>query len=121
MEDNICLSLSLKQQAKMAEYCRSIFGEALLIDPLDKYSVSNTNARTHTQFQIICSDLTTTATGLSLLCVSIAGVRRPPAQSSGADGQNPHQEQEIAQTLQQRRHQKADGPTCQSEQRAGVT
>uniref|UniRef100_A0A0S7EWU4 Phosphoinositide phospholipase C n=1 Tax=Poeciliopsis prolifica TaxID=188132 RepID=A0A0S7EWU4_9TELE len=28
---------SLKQQAKMAEYCRSIFGEALLIDPLDKY------------------------------------------------------------------------------------
>lgn len=30
---------SLKQQAKMAEYCRSIFGEALLIDPLDKYPV----------------------------------------------------------------------------------
>uniref|UniRef100_A0A8C8DQ71 Phosphoinositide phospholipase C n=1 Tax=Oryzias sinensis TaxID=183150 RepID=A0A8C8DQ71_9TELE len=28
---------SLKQQAKMAEYCRSIFGDALLIDPLDKY------------------------------------------------------------------------------------
>lgn len=24
----------------MAEYCRSIFGEALLIDPLDKYAVS---------------------------------------------------------------------------------
>lgn len=23
----------------MAEYCRSIFGEALLIDPLDKYPV----------------------------------------------------------------------------------
>lgn len=39
------LSISLKQQAKMAEYCRSIFGEALLIDPLDKYPVSNT----HTQ------------------------------------------------------------------------
>ncbi|KAM3863352.1 1-phosphatidylinositol 4,5-bisphosphate phosphodiesterase beta-1 [Diretmus argenteus] len=28
---------SLKQQAKMAEYCHSIFGEALLIDPLEKY------------------------------------------------------------------------------------
>ncbi|ELK24388.1 1-phosphatidylinositol-4,5-bisphosphate phosphodiesterase beta-3 [Myotis davidii] len=28
---------SAKQQAKMAEYCRSIFGDALLIDPLDKY------------------------------------------------------------------------------------
>lgn len=28
-----------KQQAKMAEYCRSIFGDALLIDPLDKYPV----------------------------------------------------------------------------------
>ncbi|XP_063079502.1 1-phosphatidylinositol 4,5-bisphosphate phosphodiesterase beta-1-like [Engraulis encrasicolus] len=28
---------SPKQQAKMAEYCRSIFGEALLIDPLEKY------------------------------------------------------------------------------------
>lgn len=30
---------SAKQQAKMAEYCRSIFGDALLIDPLDKYPV----------------------------------------------------------------------------------
>ncbi|XP_077085692.1 1-phosphatidylinositol 4,5-bisphosphate phosphodiesterase beta-3 isoform X2 [Siphateles boraxobius] len=28
---------SAKQQAKMAEYCRSMFGDALLIDPLDKY------------------------------------------------------------------------------------
>ncbi|XP_008434128.1 1-phosphatidylinositol 4,5-bisphosphate phosphodiesterase beta-3 isoform X2 [Poecilia reticulata] len=28
---------SPKQQAKMAEYCRTIFGDALLIDPLDKY------------------------------------------------------------------------------------
>lgn len=37
-------SIRLKQQAKMAEYCRSIFGEALLIDPLDKYPV-----RTRTQ------------------------------------------------------------------------
>ncbi|XP_072351057.1 1-phosphatidylinositol 4,5-bisphosphate phosphodiesterase beta-1-like, partial [Scyliorhinus torazame] len=26
-----------KQQAKMAEYCRTIFGDALLIDPLEKY------------------------------------------------------------------------------------
>uniref|UniRef100_A0A8C8FMZ7 Phosphoinositide phospholipase C n=1 Tax=Oncorhynchus tshawytscha TaxID=74940 RepID=A0A8C8FMZ7_ONCTS len=28
---------SAKQQAKMAEYCQSIFGDALLIDPLEKY------------------------------------------------------------------------------------
>ncbi|XP_069394433.1 1-phosphatidylinositol 4,5-bisphosphate phosphodiesterase beta-1 [Paralichthys olivaceus] len=32
---------SLKQQAKMAEYCRSIFGDALLIDPLDKYPLES--------------------------------------------------------------------------------
>ncbi|XP_069000289.1 1-phosphatidylinositol 4,5-bisphosphate phosphodiesterase beta-1-like [Embiotoca jacksoni] len=32
---------SLKQQAKMAEYCRSIFGEALLIDPLDKHPLES--------------------------------------------------------------------------------
>ncbi|XP_019715512.1 1-phosphatidylinositol 4,5-bisphosphate phosphodiesterase beta-1 [Hippocampus comes] len=32
---------SLKQQAKMAEYCRSIFGEALLIDPLDRYPLES--------------------------------------------------------------------------------
>ncbi|CAI9167117.1 unnamed protein product [Rangifer tarandus platyrhynchus] len=31
---------SAKQQAKMAEYCRSIFGDALLIDPLDKYPLA---------------------------------------------------------------------------------
>ncbi|XP_027711865.1 1-phosphatidylinositol 4,5-bisphosphate phosphodiesterase beta-3 isoform X1 [Vombatus ursinus] len=31
---------SAKQQAKMAEYCRTIFGEALLIDPLDKYPLA---------------------------------------------------------------------------------
>lgn len=36
-----CVSCSVraKQQAKMAEYCRSIFGDALLIDPLEKYPV----------------------------------------------------------------------------------
>ncbi|KAM6949150.1 1-phosphatidylinositol 4,5-bisphosphate phosphodiesterase beta-3 [Aplochiton taeniatus] len=28
---------SAKQQAKMAEYCRTIFGDALLIDPLEKH------------------------------------------------------------------------------------
>ncbi|KAL7875886.1 hypothetical protein AOLI_G00108490 [Acnodon oligacanthus] len=28
---------STRQQAKMAEYCRSIFGDALLIEPLEKY------------------------------------------------------------------------------------
>ncbi|MCJ8731465.1 hypothetical protein PDJAM_G00199880 [Pangasius djambal] len=28
---------SARQQAKMAEYCRSVFGDALLIDPLEKY------------------------------------------------------------------------------------
>lgn len=33
------LSVSAKQQAKMAEYCRTIFGDALLIDPLEKYPV----------------------------------------------------------------------------------
>uniref|UniRef100_A0A4W5QP76 phosphoinositide phospholipase C n=1 Tax=Hucho hucho TaxID=62062 RepID=A0A4W5QP76_9TELE len=32
---------SPKQQAKMAEYCRSIFGDALLIDPLDKYPLES--------------------------------------------------------------------------------
>ncbi|XP_074503475.1 1-phosphatidylinositol 4,5-bisphosphate phosphodiesterase beta-1-like [Sebastes fasciatus] len=32
---------SLKQQAKMAEYCQSIFGERLLIDPLDKYPLES--------------------------------------------------------------------------------
>ncbi|XP_051819836.1 1-phosphatidylinositol 4,5-bisphosphate phosphodiesterase beta-3 isoform X2 [Antechinus flavipes] len=31
---------SAKQQAKMAEYCRTIFGDALLIDPLDKYPLA---------------------------------------------------------------------------------
>ncbi|XP_039857993.1 1-phosphatidylinositol 4,5-bisphosphate phosphodiesterase beta-1-like [Simochromis diagramma] len=31
---------SPKQQAKMAEYCRSIFGDALLTEPLEKYLVS---------------------------------------------------------------------------------
>ncbi|KAF3849651.1 hypothetical protein F7725_019370 [Dissostichus mawsoni] len=31
---------SPKQQAKMAEYCRSIFGDALLTDPLEKYLAS---------------------------------------------------------------------------------
>uniref|UniRef100_A0A672RRF0 phosphoinositide phospholipase C n=1 Tax=Sinocyclocheilus grahami TaxID=75366 RepID=A0A672RRF0_SINGR len=30
---------SPKQQAKMAEYCRSIFGDALLTDPLEKYTL----------------------------------------------------------------------------------
>lgn len=28
----------------MAEYCRSIFGDALLIDPLDKYPVRGCGA-----------------------------------------------------------------------------
>lgn len=31
---------SPKQQAKMAEYCRLIFGDALLMEPLEKYPVS---------------------------------------------------------------------------------
>lgn len=44
--------ISLKQQAKMAEYCRSIFGDALLIDPLDKYPVSNA----HTQDKCCVSE-----------------------------------------------------------------
>ena len=29
-----------KQQAKMAEYCRLIFGDALLMEPLETYPVS---------------------------------------------------------------------------------
>ncbi|KTF92063.1 hypothetical protein cypCar_00039689 [Cyprinus carpio] len=41
LDSSMCLTLLLclspKQQAKMAEYCRSIFGEALLTDPLEKY------------------------------------------------------------------------------------
>ncbi|XP_056437867.1 1-phosphatidylinositol 4,5-bisphosphate phosphodiesterase beta-1-like [Gadus chalcogrammus] len=32
---------SPKQQAKMAEYCRSIFGDALLTDPLEKYPLQS--------------------------------------------------------------------------------
>ncbi|XP_067338677.1 1-phosphatidylinositol 4,5-bisphosphate phosphodiesterase beta-1 isoform X2 [Channa argus] len=32
---------SPKQQAKMAEYCRSIFGDALLTDPLEKYPLDS--------------------------------------------------------------------------------
>ncbi|KAM4632807.1 1-phosphatidylinositol 4,5-bisphosphate phosphodiesterase beta-1 [Polymixia lowei] len=32
---------SPKQQAKMAEYCRSIFGDALLTDPLEKYPLES--------------------------------------------------------------------------------
>ena len=34
------LFFSVKQQAKMAAYCRSIFGDMLLVDPLDGFSVS---------------------------------------------------------------------------------
>ncbi len=34
------LNGSPKQQAKMAEYCRSIFGDALLTETLEKYPVS---------------------------------------------------------------------------------
>lgn len=36
----LILNRSPKQQAKMAEYCRSIFGDALLTEPLEKYPVS---------------------------------------------------------------------------------
>ncbi|KAM6954480.1 1-phosphatidylinositol 4,5-bisphosphate phosphodiesterase beta-1 [Aplochiton taeniatus] len=32
---------SPKQQAKMAEYCRSIFGDALMTDPLEKYPLES--------------------------------------------------------------------------------
>lgn len=32
-------SLRPKQQAKMAEYCRTIFGDMLLTEPLEKYPV----------------------------------------------------------------------------------
>ncbi len=39
---------SPKQQAKMAEYCRSIFGDALLTDPLEKYPVSENRSHSLT-------------------------------------------------------------------------
>ncbi len=77
----------------MAEYCRSIFGEALLIDPLEKYPVSIKHARRTNVVSTICNCGNTAdclfSTVLSM-CVFVAGVRCPPAQSSGADGQNPH-------------------------------
>lgn len=31
----------VKQQEKMANYCKTIFGDALLTEPLEKYPVSN--------------------------------------------------------------------------------
>lgn len=34
-----------KQQAKMAEYCRTIFGDMLLTEPLEKYPVSGSWGR----------------------------------------------------------------------------
>lgn len=34
------LSFRVKQQEKMANYCKTIFGDALLTEPLDKYPVS---------------------------------------------------------------------------------
>lgn len=36
----ILLLIRPKQQAKMAEYCRTIFGDMLLTEPLEKYPVS---------------------------------------------------------------------------------
>uniref|UniRef100_A0AAQ4S5E0 Phosphoinositide phospholipase C n=1 Tax=Gasterosteus aculeatus aculeatus TaxID=481459 RepID=A0AAQ4S5E0_GASAC len=38
-----------KQQAKMAEYCRTIFGDALLIEPLEKYPVRLIFRHTHSR------------------------------------------------------------------------
>lgn len=34
------LCFRVKQQEKMANYCKTIFGDALLTEPLDKYPVS---------------------------------------------------------------------------------
>lgn len=31
----------VKQQEKMANYCKTIFGDALLTEPLEKYPVSS--------------------------------------------------------------------------------
>lgn len=42
--NSFLLALSPKQQAKMAEYCRLIFGDALLMEPLEKYPVSSCDA-----------------------------------------------------------------------------
>lgn len=52
-ESNLCLlfcCVRARQQAKMAEYCRTIFGSALLIDPLDKYPVRLTPVTSSKKF-----------------------------------------------------------------------
>lgn len=36
----VSLFIRPKQQAKMAEYCKTIFGDMLLTEPLEKYPVS---------------------------------------------------------------------------------
>lgn len=41
----ISLFLRPKQQAKMAEYCRTIFGDMLLTEPLEKFPVSGSWGR----------------------------------------------------------------------------
>lgn len=74
----------------MAEYCRSIFGEALLIDPLDKYPVSANRISLHCMLLLLIS-----CSFYLFDLLFLVGVGRPSAQSSGADGENPHQEQEI--------------------------
>lgn len=38
------ISFRVKQQEKMANYCKTIFGDALLTEPLDKYPVSEYTA-----------------------------------------------------------------------------
>lgn len=38
------ISSRVKQQEKMANYCKTIFGGALLTEPLDKYPVSEYTA-----------------------------------------------------------------------------
>lgn len=102
----------------MAEYCRSIFGEALLIDPLDRYKVRNSCTCKERKWVKKKSFLKVfvSCTRPDLIP---AGVGRTAAQSSGADGQNSHQEQEISQSLRRRR-QEADRAAGQSGPRAPV-
>uniref|UniRef100_A0A8C5I7F4 Phosphoinositide phospholipase C n=1 Tax=Gouania willdenowi TaxID=441366 RepID=A0A8C5I7F4_GOUWI len=58
---------SAKQQAKMAEYCRTIFGDALLIDPLEKYPVIVTATKSDGQFAAFCLECPLTDEGNHLL------------------------------------------------------
>ena len=88
----------------MAEYCRTIFGDALVIDPLEKYPVGS-SAQTRTNAPPL-SGVGTRRLSCGF-CVPLAGGRTGAPLASGAAGQDSHQEQEEApspQALQRRQH-----------------